>query len=275
MANSKMTKIITDEKGNESILLRGDTTLKEMMVVEPSSRWNAIYWHPIYAKNIEELSKSPYEIIQIGEFETRLTYGAIVTGHTSYAGKDLYLLNQGQILFTGLDHYSARMIRSKSPWNRERAKPNVGTILLARSGVAGVGRNRITIMTEPIKAVVDSFVDILDVDPQKINPFYVVVFWKTKYGWLQIERIINGVGTVNISFDEIRSVQIPILPNSVQAQIEALYRVMAKNHGGAILANHKGDKSTFDGQMKTAETLLRELILKTEAVIRGEKKDVI
>ena len=153
--------------------------------------------------------------------------------------------------------------------------PKVDSIILARSGVGGVGKNRITIITKPIKAVVDSFVDLLDLNREKVNPYFVVVFWKSKFGWLQIERIINGVGTINISFDEIREINIPVLPDGVQKNIESEYKKMSVFHDKAIEAKKKGDGAGYKKNIETAEKMLKDLISKTEAVIRGERDDVI
>jgi len=275
MANSKTQKIIKDTKGNEVVTIRTDKTLKDFMETKPSSRWNPEFWYQKYDDNINELLRTKYTVNKVGDFEEKLTYGAIVTGSQKYYGRDYYLINQGDISFTGLDLSNARHVKKESPWVIERAMPKVDSIILARSGVGGVGKNRITIITKPIKAVVDSFVDLLDLNREKVNPYFVVVFWKSKFGWLQIERIINGVGTINISFDEIREINIPVLPDGVQKNIESEYKKMSVFHDKAIKAKKKGDGAGYKKNIETAEKMLKDLISKTEAVIRGERDDVI
>lgn len=270
--NNKIA-IIKDESGKEAVMVRVDKTLKELMAEAPSSRWNVEYWRQEYLENLKVLQESGFEIATIGQYEERITYGAIVTGKKDYSGNDVLLINQGNISFTGLDLSDAKRIKEKSPWVIERAIVKDKTILIARSGVAGVGKNRITIAIKPPKAVVDSFVDILDV--KNINPFYVVVFWKSIFGWLQVERFINGVGTVNISFDEIRAIKIPILPEKIQENIESEYKKMSAFHDKAMEAKKKGDEAGYKKNIETAERMLRDLISRTEAVIRGERKDVV
>jgi len=275
MKKDQPTSAIPDEDCSEFVVARGDKTMLELMSEKPSSRWNAVYWLPVYEANIRDLLSCKFTVARIGDFETRLTYGAIVTGKRKHEGDDYYLINQGDILFTGLDLTQTRTVAADSPWVLDRAKPAVNSIVLARSGVGGVGKNRITIVRERLKAVVDSFVDLLDVDPGRLNPFYAVVYWKTVFGRLQVERLINGVGTVNISFDEIREIKIPLLPDAIQKNVESEYTKMSAYHDNAMEAKKKGNEKEYKKNIETAEKMLKDLIARTEAVIRGERDDVI
>jgi hypothetical protein len=275
MKNQKIAQTTKDQTGRDTIMVRTDKTVRDLMNAEPSSRWNVEYWNPKYVKNLEKLLSYGFPIKKIGDYEKRLTYGAIVTGKKDYSGNDLLLLNQGEIKFTGLDLNGAKQIKKNTPWDIERAKVKVGSIVLARSGIGGVGKNKITLVDKPINAVVDSFVDLLDLDGEQINLFYIIVFWKTCFGWLQIERIINGVGTVNISFDEIRGIKIPVLPDKIQKNIEFEYKKMSVYHDKAMESKKKSNEVEYKNNIEIAEKMLKDLIAKTEAVIRGERKDVI
>lgn len=274
MSNKNLVQTTTDEKGREIVMVRVDKTLKEMMEEKPASRWNAEYWHQKYVRNLETLKESKFKIGNIGQFENKLTYGAIITGKKDYSGKDVFLVNQGDIDYTGLNLVSSKIVKKDSPWVIERAKLKDRSILFARSGVAGVGKNRITIAINPPSAVVDSFVDILDLN-KEINPFYVLVFWKSVFGWLQVERFINGVGTLNISFDEVRAMQIPIILESIQNHIESEYKKMSKYHDKAMEAKKNNKEAEYKKNIEIAQKMLKDLIAKTESVIRGERKDVI
>ena len=101
------------------------------------------------------------------------------------------------------------------------------------------------------------------------------MFWKGIFGWSQIQKIISGVGTVNINFDEIRSIKIPVLPDLVQSHIESEYKKMSFYHDKAMEAKAKGDEAEYKENIEIAELMLKDLIAKTEAVIRGEREDVI
>lgn len=271
----KKTQTTKDGSGKDSIMVRTDLTIRDLMKEKPSSRWDVAYWNPKYAENLEKLLLCKLPIKEIGDYEKNLTYGAIVTGKKDYSGKGLLLLNQGNIQFTGLDLNDVKEVKRDSPWDINRAKVKIGSIVLARSGMGGVGKNKITVIDKPLDAVVDSFVDILNLDSKLINLFYVVVFWKTYFGWLQIERLINGVGTLNISFDEIRGIKIPLFSNKIQENVESEYKKMSVYHDKAMEAKKKCDEMGYKKNIEVAENMLKKLITKTEAVIRGERKDVI
>jgi len=110
---------------------------------------------------------------------------------------------------------------------------------------------------------------------KNINPFFVAIYLNTTVGWEQIERIISGVGTPNINLEEIRSIKIPILPEEVQKNIESEYKKMSVYHDKAMEAKAKNDEANHKKNIEIAEKMLKDLISKTEAVIRGERKDVL
>ena len=57
-----------------------------------------------------------------------------------------------------------------------------------------------------------------------LNPFYAWFFFKTRLGREQIAAYANGVSTPNISFGEIRALQIAALPSAYQEVLERRYR---------------------------------------------------
>jgi restriction endonuclease S subunit len=259
---------------NDFVMVRVDKTLKEMMEEKPSSRWDAGYWDPLLTIADDTFKDIKYPVKGIVDFEEYITYGPIVVDRKfDHQKSGVAILNQTEIIFTGLDFSSQIFAKENSPWVIDRAKVRINDIVLARSGVGGVGKNKITIVNHKINACVGCFVDILRL--KEINPYYVVVFWKGIFGWSQIQKIISGVGTVNINFDEIRSLKIPILPNSVQSHIETEYKKMSVYHDKAMDAKAKGNEEGFKENIEIAELMLKDLIAKTEAVIRGEREDVV
>ena len=259
---------------NDFVMVRVDKTLKEMMEEKPSSRWDAGYWQPQFTIADDFFKTIKYPVKRIEDFEIHLTYGPIVVRKKFIPQKTgILILNQTEIIFTGLDFSSPVFAKENSPWVIERAMVKKNDIILARSGVGGVGKNKITIVDKDINACVGCFVDILRLEG--INPYYVITFWKGSYGWSQIQKIINGVGTVNINFDEIKSIKIPVIPDHVQSHIESSYKKMAAFHDKAMEARAKGDEAVYKKNIETAEAMLKDLIARTEAVIRGEREDVV
>ena len=77
-------------------------------------------------------------------------------------------------------------------------------------------------------ANVGCFVDLIRL--REVNPFYVWILLRSEPGWGQIRSLINGVGTPNINFGEIRSLRIPLIPAKEQSIIEERYRTAVWPH---------------------------------------------
>ena len=73
----------------------------------------------------------------------------------------------------------------------------------------------------PDEANIGCFVDLIRL--RDLNPYYAWFYLRSASGWGQIRRLINGVGTPNISFSEIRSIRIPLIAENRQALLEEQY----------------------------------------------------
>jgi len=62
----------------------------------------------------------------------------------------------------------------------------------------------------------------LRVDGSKLNPFFAAVFLNSRFGQLQIERVLKGVAQPLISRDNLKSVYVPIPEEKVQEYFEDL-----------------------------------------------------
>lgn len=192
--------------------------------VRPSSlsgrRWDPSYWSGV--KMLDDL-QSNFEMMPLGDFVEHLTYGPIVTGrkmqHVDH-GRPVIL--QGDIAETGLLHRQLIRVEFDGEYDPERSRVRRGDFLMARSGVGSLGKNRMVVYTGRETANVGCFVDLLRL--VDLNPFSVWFFFKTIHGRSQILSVINGVGTPNINFSEIRSLLIPNLKPETQIELENKYR---------------------------------------------------
>jgi type I restriction enzyme M protein len=185
-----------------------------------SSRWDPQFWDARYAAPLAGMAPRP--LLPLGDFITHLTYGPIVTGRSpeDYRGS-VPLINQGQIDESGIDLSQAVRVAEGSMFDVERSRVRPGDLLLPRSGAGSLGRNRLAVFSGdehsgPVN--VGCFVNVIRL--RDLNPYYVWFFLKTRFGWGQIRRLINGVGMPNISFDEIRGLQIPQLSSDEQRMVE-------------------------------------------------------
>lgn len=184
-------------------------------------RWDPAYWSPELAAPLALLN-AHFETRPLGDALSLITYGPIVTGRRPEGEPgEVWLLNQGELGLSGIDLGSARRVAEGSAFDPARSRPRVGDLLFARSGVGSLGKGRMAILSEPLRANVGCFVDILRFEG--LDPYFAWLFLASRHGQGQIRRLINGVATPNLSFDEIRALRVPVLPETAQAALGELY----------------------------------------------------
>ena len=184
-----------------------------------SKRWDIGYWRGISL--VRQLNRN-FPTQSLGSFIEHLTYGPIVTGkRPNLVEEGTPIIRQGDIVETGLDETGLMRVKSCGEFDPERSRVQAGDLLFPRSGAGSLGRNRMAVYAGSGKANVGCFVDLVRLSG--INPYYTWLFFKTAFGWGQISALINGVGTPNINFGEIRSLRIVQADRAAQSAIEARY----------------------------------------------------
>ena len=263
--------IIRDTAGNEAAMVRVDKTLKETMEEKPSGRWDPEYWHPDSQDLFNDISKK-LTLKTIGDFITLITYGQV--GQRVYDEKgDVDYIQTINIQDTGINYEVKKAkIKSGSHNDPPRSRLKNGDLLMGNSGMGGLGKATL-FLDKKRKVNISQDIDILRF--KKINPHFVATYLKTAFGNKQIWTRSKGVGAPKIAFDEVKAIKIPELSESIQKNIESGYKKMSALHDKAIEAKKKGDEAGYKKNIEKAEAMLRELIARTEAVIRGERNDVI
>ncbi len=273
---NNLIQITKDQAGKEIVMVRVDKTLKVMMEEKPSSRWSANYWHPIYEENQQQLVSTKYKLGDLGQFipdgPTGITYGQVGSRQISKNGTVQYL-QVINIVPTGVDiSIRDEKVEEKDINDPERSRLKSRDLLLVNQGVGSLGKT--TVFLEAGKFNISQHIDVIR--PTGISSFYVSVYLQTKFGKLQIERFNSGVsGQINITFDQIKSIKIPLFPEKIQIQIESKYKKMSNYHARAMEAKKKDKEDEYKNNLETAERMLKELISKTEIVIRNEREDVL
>jgi len=240
------------------------------------------YWDPKYKKMIRVMKKN-HKVKSFEDFISFITYGGILVGRKrKFAPKGVYYVNQINVRNTGVDLFlKTRYISKKDRRNQSKYKPLKQDILFNRDQIGTIGRCFV-FMEETAHYAVNDHVDIIRV--QNINSYYVAIFLLTQYGQKQIERLSSGVsGIVGITFPQIKSIQIPILPDIVQKDIEREYKKMSRWHNKAMdvkkklieggLSNKEAEEDDkYQRNIKKAEAMLKDLIKKTEEIIEGKRK---
>ncbi len=189
-------------------------------------RWDPAHWSPRF-DGLERLAHLPSR--PLGDFIERITYGPIVTGRRpTPATSGVVIVDQRAVRATGVVLDRAVTVAEGPPYDLPRCRLRPRDVVLCRSGAGTLARKRFTVFDRRIHATVSCFVDLVRL--RDINPYYLVTFLRSPLGWAQIDRLINGVGTPNLSFAEIRSLRIPTAPPAEQHAVEAAWRTVRKLH---------------------------------------------
>lgn len=187
-------------------------------------RADPAFWHPAYDAALQACR---WPLQPLGDYIVHLTYGPIITRRQPPAvAEGVALLHQGQIGGAGVDLRQATRVPPGCAWDHPGARLQPEDIVFARSGMGSLMRNRLAVFAEDVPAVVGSFVDLIRLEG--LDPWYVMLYLKCELGWLQIHRLLNGVALPNVSFDEIRALQVAVVPDALQH--EARERVLREVH---------------------------------------------
>jgi len=191
------------------------------------NRWDAEYWDPSFTEPIRKLEKRFGKLITIGETKPYITYGAIITKRAPRIKTEGVLyINPPNFTFAGFDIKAFNYIAPNSDWNAQKSRLKKYDVLIVRAGVGCAGRVELFDLDAP--GNVGCYVDI--VRQNEINPYYLTIFLKSKFGALQFSRLKCGVATLNINFEEIKSIKLPELSEKAVLKIEKFYRRILKSH---------------------------------------------
>jgi hypothetical protein len=253
------------------VMVRVDKTLKEMMEEKPASRWDTNYWHPQYDELYKDINN--HECYDLGHFIELITDGN--RGERAFSKKkdEVIYVQATNMIDTGLDFsHNVKYIKKEGWLDPERSRVSEKDILLGERGVASTGR---VVVIHKNMGLINISQIIALIRVKKISPFYIGIFLKSLFGQGQIQRLQSGIGPAKLVFDEIKSIKIPVISKESQKHIESEYKKMSEYHDKAMEAKKKGNDVDYKKNIETAKKMLKTLIAKTEAIIRGEKKDII
>lgn len=263
---------------NDYVMVRVDKTMKNMMEEKPFCRWDVNYFLPQWADLISELKNGVFKVQFLKDFfkdnEWLLATDHVRASKGEKEG-DKYPIeyySPARFNFTGYDIYNIPHCSKNAYERMKRAQVYQYDLLLGGFGMGPTGKSVLLLHKPAEKAIVGNIFIIRT--GKYYNPFVLDTFFKCKYGQAQFNRYKTGVAFNSLSNDEIRYLIVPIFPELIIKHIEAEYKKMAAFHDKAMEAKAKGDETGYKRNIETAESMLRELITKTEAVIMGDREDV-
>ena len=188
-----------------------------------AARWDARYWDPRFSRPLDGLDPS-FPVRPLGEHVALLAYGPIITGSKPEPVADGTLVVTGTAFApAGLDLSLAVRVRPGCEFDPVRTRLRPGDLLLPRSGAGSLGRGRMGVWEEPVPANVGCFVDLVRL--QGLNPWYLWAFLRCRFGWMQVARLVNGVAQPNLSFAEVRGLEVAVPPGREQDAVEGRFRL--------------------------------------------------
>lgn len=227
------------------------------------TRWDPQFWDPRYANPLQGLAVAARR--PLGDFIAHMTYGPIVTrtDPSNFAG-DIPVVSQGQIEESGVNLARCARVRRGCVFDPPRSRARRWDLLFPRSGAGSLGRNRLAVYDEDEEANVGCFVNVIRLNG--MNPYFVWLFLKTRFGWGQLQRVINGVGMPNISFDEIRELIVPCVEPALQEAVERAYSYHVRDAHRALVSASRRQHDVSGARIE-AETRFAALVASVERAL--------
>lgn len=130
-------------------------------------------------------------------------------------------------------------------------------ILVSCAGVGGAGRARVCLISHTPGASCTG--DVLIVRAREPDPRCLFLLLRSRVGRAQLLRLQNGVGTVNLSAEELLRVQVPLLASERLRAYAAGYAPVAAAHDQAMAALRAGDHAGYQQARAASERLLEQL----------------
>ena len=141
-------------------------------------------------------------------------------------------------------------------------------ILVSCAGVGGAGRGRVCLITHtPGRSCTG---DVLIVRARRVDPVFLFLLLASRAGQSQLLRWQNGVGTVNLSANELLQLRVPLPPEGAQRDFAARYEPVAAAHHAAMQALGAGDTAGYQAARAHSEALLAALIADLEQRLLGK-----
>lgn len=265
------------------------------------NRWNAGYFEERFRQNEKKLKK--LRSVPLGDFipeelpdgSKGITYGQVGARKLSSRGSVRYL-QVINIRDTGIDFaVKPDRVAEGSHNDPERSRVSAQDILFTNNAFRGtetlIGRC-VVVPRDYGKINISQHIDRIRVDG--IDPFYVCCFLKSRFGALQVQRVMHGVDAMTISFGQIRRIEIPVVSVDLQFEVRRQYLAMAKQHDramaikerlldesridpgqyGEAINNLANKNSGYKRAVAEAQERLKHLISQLEAVLEGEQKKI-
>jgi Restriction endonuclease S subunits len=181
-------------------------------------RIDAEYFQPAYKEVIEKLRENNIELQPLRKFILSIQKG-IEPGSENYRdeGKPfIRVSNLSKYGFTNRDQkYLSEELYQQL---RETYEPKQGDFLLTKDATPGIAY----VVKEQIEGIISSGILRLQINDSKINKEYLALCINSIVGRMQVERDCGGSVILHWKPEQVKRLQIPLLPLSIQQEIASL-----------------------------------------------------
>lgn len=201
-------------------------------------RFDAEFYKPEYLE-AEEVVKKSSNVKTLGELIISITNGIDIR---EFVPKGIPYLRVGDMQEIFIEVNNASKVRENSILKKE-IKLKEGDLLFSRKGTVGI---ICVVMPDLIDSIIST--ELIRVRLKEVNPYYVAVFFNSKYGRKQLLRISSGAVNPVITRGLFKSIWLPIPPSSFQQKIELLVK------------ESYNKRKEADEKYKEAEELLNKIL---------------
>lgn len=211
---AKLHELEKTGKINHTIEISGAILLKRM---------DYHYYNKLHKNSLRELSDKEIIFKPLKDFVVYCKTGKTLYGEDRvFSEKGLRFLHATNITDIGINYKKdKKFIDPLGKMNFPNAHAKVGDVLFVRVGVGCAGRVAI-VDDKDDEGVATDYIHIFRV--KGINPYFLTVYLKTKYGKDSINLLRHGVGTVSINKTDLLSIPIPVISEKIQFEIEKQYK---------------------------------------------------
>ncbi len=181
-------------------------------------RIDAEYFQPAYEEVIEKLNKNNIELKPLREFIVSIQKG-IEPGSENYQERGKQFIRVSNLSVYGFFERDQKYLSDELYQQlREIYEPKQGDFLLTKDATPGIAY----VVKEPIQGIISSGILKLQVDESKINKEYLALCINSFVGKEQVERDCGGSVILHWKPEQIKRLQIPLLPPETQQKIASL-----------------------------------------------------
>ncbi|MBI4722641.1 MAG: N-6 DNA methylase [Candidatus Stahlbacteria bacterium] len=187
------------------------------------NRMDHSYYHNFGKNSVRELIEKGIEFKPLKDLIIYCKTGKTLYGKDrKFSDKGLRFLHATNITEIGINYKKdKKFIDKSSKMYFPNAYAKVEDILFVRVGVGCAGRVAI-VNSKDDEGIATDYIHIFRV--KGINPYFLVVYLKTKFGKDSIKLLKHGVGTVSINKTDLLSLPIPLVPEIIQVETEKRYK---------------------------------------------------